>query len=47
VHTDKCTALPSCQPGDKEVTDITTCSMKGIACYEVTECNYTIHCYTP
>jgi hypothetical protein len=47
VHTDKCSALPSCNPGDTEVTDITTCSMKGIDCYEVTACNFAIHCYTP
>jgi hypothetical protein len=47
LHRDACTALPSCNPGDKEVTDINTCTMKGISCYPVTECNYTIHCYTP
>jgi hypothetical protein len=47
VHHDGCAALPSCNPGDVEVTDIGTCSMKGISCYPVTECNYTIHCYTP
>lgn len=47
VHRDACTALPSCNPGDVEVTDINTCAMKGISCYPVTECNYTIHCYTP
>lgn len=46
-HEASCTALPSCQPGDIEVTSISTCSMKGVACYAVTECNYTIHCYTP
>ena len=47
LHQDACTALPSCNPGDKEVTDINTCTMKGVSCYPVTECNYTIHCYTP
>ncbi len=47
VHHDACAALPSCNPGDVEVTDINTCAMKGISCYPVTECNYTIHCYTP
>ncbi|MDB5215389.1 MAG: hypothetical protein JWO86_3316 [Myxococcaceae bacterium] len=47
VHRDACTSLPSCQPGDIEVTAISTCSMKGVSCYSVTECNYTIHCYTP
>ena len=47
LHHDACTSLPSCNPGDKEVTDITTCSMPAISCYAVTECNYTIHCYTP
>jgi hypothetical protein len=46
-HEVTCTALPSCQPGDIEVTSISTCSMKGVSCYAVTECNYTIHCYTP
>ena len=46
-HEASCTALPSCQPGDIEVTSISTCSMKGVNCYAVTECNYTIHCYTP
>ena len=46
-HEASCTALPSCQPGDIEVTSISTCSMKGVSCYSVTECNYTIHCYTP
>ena len=47
LHHDACTSLPSCNPGDKEVTDITTCTMKNVSCYPVTECNYTIHCYTP
>ncbi len=47
VHQDACTSLPQCDPGDKEVTDINTCTMKGVSCYPVTACNYTIHCYTP
>lgn len=42
-----CTALPQCNAGDVEVTKIDTCSQPGISCYPVTECNFTIHCYTP
>jgi hypothetical protein len=48
VHPESaCTALPHCQAGDVEVTAIDTCSKPGISCYPVTECNFTIHCYTP
>lgn len=48
VHPDSaCTSLPQCQAGDVEVTAIDTCSKPGIDCYPVTECNFTIHCYTP
>ncbi len=42
-----CTALPHCTAGDVEVMAIDTCSKPGISCYPVTECNFTIHCYTP
>jgi hypothetical protein len=48
VHPESaCTALPQCTVGDIEVTAIDTCSKPGISCYPVTECNFTIHCYTP
>lgn len=47
LHVDACKALPQCNPGDVEVTAITTCSQPGVKCYPVTECNFTIHCYTP
>jgi hypothetical protein len=48
VHPESaCTALPQCNAGDIEVTAIDTCSKPGIDCYPVSECNFTIHCYTP
>jgi len=47
LHSDACKALPQCHAGDIEVTAIDTCSKPGISCYPVSECNFTIHCYTP
>lgn len=47
LHRDACKALPACNPGDKEVVDIDTCSKPGVSCYSRTACNFTIHCYTP
>ena len=47
VHRDTYKTLPACDPGDKKVTSIDTCTMPGVSCYSRTACNFTIHCYTP
>jgi len=46
-HQETCKALPACNAGDKEVTQVDTCGKPGVTCYSRSACNFTIYCYTP